>query len=515
MELIENETLEFKREFTPKICRTVVAFANSRGGSLYIGIDDFGNIVGVDDADAVMLQCSNAITDGVYPDVSELVTVSPYKIEGRILVKVEVDPGANKPYCLSPKGFVPAGVLRRLGPANVPVEMAEIRSMIKLADGDYFECGRSKEQRLTFNEAQRVFEQANVAFDEAAQRNLGLMDRFGYYTNLALLISDQNPYVVRAGLFNDDAYTEFIDRLDGEGSIFRQIEDIERFLNISTATRMYFVPGQLARIDKDDYPKRAVREGILNLFIHRDYESSVAALIKMSRTALEFTNAGGPQKITVEEAVEGGSDARNPKLQALFLRLDLVEAFGTGLKGIFEMYKTEGLEPTVRNYPATFRLSLPNVNAARNPYLTPRGNNGPNFRGDYADYEKLDSEGALPPDVARAYAAARAEREQRIAASGQGRSTARREVAASLGFDVEAKASTVLEHKKIGHSDYVRLLISYALRRPEGFTRQEASAAMGTGRDVTLQVINGLLDEGRLVKEGRARATKYRVAEQA
>lgn len=114
-------------------------------------------------------------------------------------------------------------------------------------------------------------------------------------------------------------------------------------------------------------------------------------------------NAEWPQHISVEEALAGGSDARNPKLQLLFLRLGMVEAFGTGLKGIRALYEAEGLEPEVCAYPAMFRLSLPNVNAVRNSYLTPRGNSGPNLRGDYSDYEQLEREGALPPDVSQAF----------------------------------------------------------------------------------------------------------------
>lgn len=77
-------------------------------------------------------------------------TVSALDIDGAALVKIEVEAGPHKPYCLCSKGFVPAGVYRRLGPANVPIEMAQIRSMIKRTDGDYFETARSHEQSLTF-----------------------------------------------------------------------------------------------------------------------------------------------------------------------------------------------------------------------------------------------------------------------------------------------------------------------------------------------------------------------------
>lgn len=134
----------------------------------------------------------------------------------------------------------------------------------------------------------------------------------GFYTNLGLLISDQNPYSLRCASFNNDAMTELINRLDCTGSIFKQAEEAEAFLSVTNALRSYFVPGKLERIDKYDYPVLAIREGIMNAIIHRDYDLHAETVMKMSRTEIMFTNYGGLQGISVDSAVQGLAEVRNP-----------------------------------------------------------------------------------------------------------------------------------------------------------------------------------------------------------
>jgi ATP-dependent DNA helicase RecG len=70
MNVIENENTEFKREYTSDIKKTVVAFANSKGGTIYIGISDDGEIIGVDDLDQTLQNALNSIRDSIKPDVS-------------------------------------------------------------------------------------------------------------------------------------------------------------------------------------------------------------------------------------------------------------------------------------------------------------------------------------------------------------------------------------------------------------------------------------------------------------
>ena len=66
----EDKNVVYKRGYTDKIRRTVVAFANTNGGKIYVGIDDFGQVVGLNDVDGVKRRVSKLLQDGIFPDVT-------------------------------------------------------------------------------------------------------------------------------------------------------------------------------------------------------------------------------------------------------------------------------------------------------------------------------------------------------------------------------------------------------------------------------------------------------------
>ena len=109
--LIEGKTVEFKREYVDDIKKTVVAFANCDGGTVYIGINDDGSVCGVPDADAIMLRVTNALRDAIRPDVMMFVDCRCTDIDGKAIVAVSVQRGTARPYYLRDKGVRPEGGL--------------------------------------------------------------------------------------------------------------------------------------------------------------------------------------------------------------------------------------------------------------------------------------------------------------------------------------------------------------------------------------------------------------------
>ncbi|MEA4849481.1 MAG: ATP-binding protein, partial [Clostridiaceae bacterium] len=95
--LSESILVEFKQEYTSAIVKTVVAFANTNGGTIYIGVDDNGSIVGVEDADSTMLKLSNTVRDSIKPDVTLFVEYHQEIIEGKTIVRAEVQKGTSCP----------------------------------------------------------------------------------------------------------------------------------------------------------------------------------------------------------------------------------------------------------------------------------------------------------------------------------------------------------------------------------------------------------------------------------
>ena len=159
----ETENIEFKSQFTEDIYKEVIAFANTDGGILYIGIDDEGNAVGLKDVDEEYTRITNGIRDAILPDITMFVR---YSIQENKVVRITVNEGTNKPYYLKGKGLKPSGVFVRQGTSSVPASLEQIRKMIKESDGDSFEMNRSLQQQLTFKTAEDFFTQEDLCHEK-------------------------------------------------------------------------------------------------------------------------------------------------------------------------------------------------------------------------------------------------------------------------------------------------------------------------------------------------------------
>jgi len=116
----ENLTTEFKREYTEEIKKTIVAFANTAGGTLYIGINDDKTITGVINPDDTLLQITNVVRSAIKPDITLFVDYKKEKIGKVVVIAVTVQKGTACPYYLEGKGIRPEGVYIRQGSSSVP-----------------------------------------------------------------------------------------------------------------------------------------------------------------------------------------------------------------------------------------------------------------------------------------------------------------------------------------------------------------------------------------------------------
>jgi len=93
MALVESEVVELKAEVVGDICKEVIAFANTKGGTLYIGVSNDGSVVGVKNADQVMLQLNNMIRDSIKPDVTMFVGYETQHVHGKDIIAVTIKKG--------------------------------------------------------------------------------------------------------------------------------------------------------------------------------------------------------------------------------------------------------------------------------------------------------------------------------------------------------------------------------------------------------------------------------------
>lgn len=356
----ETENTEFKLAFTEEIYKEVIAFANTDGGVLYIGIDNDGNAIGLDEVDKEYTRITNGIRDAILPDVTMFVK---YAIQDNKVVSITISEGTNKPYYLRSKGLKPNGVYVRQGTSSVQASGEQIRQMIKESDGDDFEAMRSIEQDLTFASASRAFERYGVEFSEEKYLTLGMVhknDRL--FTNLALLMSDQCQHTIKVAVFGDNQNTTFKDNQEFSGSVFKQIDEAFNYIMLNNRTSSEFQG--LERIEKSDYPETALREALLNSVTHRDYSFSGSTIININDQQMEFISIGGLLPgLTAEDICSGISQPRNKNLAEVFHRLKLIEAYGTGIRRIYKSYENCSSKPRIEVTHNTFKLILPNMNA--------------------------------------------------------------------------------------------------------------------------------------------------------
>ena len=359
--LFETENIEFKSLFTDEVYKEVIAFANTSGGTVYIGIDDNGQVVGLHDMDDTYTRITNGIRDAVYPDITMF---AKCKLRDGNVIEITVSEGSYKPYYLKSKGIKPSGVYVRQGTSSVQASPEQIRQMIKSTDGDIYEEMRCMEQQLTFSQAQSAFARYGVVFAEEKFRALRITDESNkLYTNLGYILSDQCRHTVKIAVFGDEAKTRFRDSKEFGGSIFKQLEDVFSYLTLCNQTVLTFKG--LERIESTDYPEDALREALLNALVHRDYSYSGSIIINITDSEIEFISIGGLLPgLSAADIQSGISQPRNKNLADIFYRLRLIESYGTGIRKIYNLYEKCARQPHIAITPNTFKIILPNMNKA-------------------------------------------------------------------------------------------------------------------------------------------------------
>lgn len=362
MRMYESETVELKEIYTPDLKKEVVAFANTNDGTIYVGVQDNGEIVGLENADFIMQQISNALRDSIRPDITMFTSIELVQKENKNIVKVTVHQGTKKPYYLSDKGLKPAGVYVRRGTTSAPASEDAIRMMIKMTDGDSFENNRSLIQELTFISLSKEMELRQLEISQVQMKNLGIFSQDDIYTNMGLLVSDQCKHSIKFAVFQGTDKLVFKDRKELTGSVFGQLADAFRTIDFYNSTKATF--HDLLRTDERDYPEDAVREALLNAIVHREYAFSGSTIINLYSDRLEIISLGGlVPGISLEAAMLGASQPRNEKLASLFYRMKLIEAYGTGISKIISCYKGLPVQPKFENVGGAFRVILPNIHA--------------------------------------------------------------------------------------------------------------------------------------------------------
>lgn len=366
----EGVLVEFKQAWTETVKETFCAFANTSGGTVYIGVADDGKIVGVEKPDEVMRSVLSVFRFAMSPKADELCRAECLTVGGKSVVVVHVLEGNMPPYYVTMKtdhGRRKICFLRH-GSSNYETTDDEERRLYQKANPVSYELRPARNQDLTFKTAAKYFEAAGIPFGEKAYQPLGMKTLKGFFTNLAWWLSDQNESVTRVGFFNGPDKASPVDGIyTFKGCLIEQYDAVRRMLNNRFGFAHEMAPFDLqrdgSRNEVREYPENAVREALVNMFALRDYSvENGQAFVSCFSDHMEMLSYGGlPPETTIEMLKEGASLPRNLHLAELLMRLWAMEKFGLGIPLMYSSYKPFGMEPTFVSEPRMLKILLPKV----------------------------------------------------------------------------------------------------------------------------------------------------------
>ena len=360
MKYFEDNKTELKRELIDDVKKEIIAFLNTKGGIIYVGVNDDGTLYlpfKSESRDQISLKISSWLQEAFFPLPSTLVS---FHFNEENVLAIEVKEGLKKPYYLREKGPKPSGVYKRSGTSIRKCSDEEILKMIMDSNHYVYEIDISDEQDLTFKYFAKICEEKNFEINDQLFVKLGLKNTKGQFTNLGLMISDQSPVAVKIAEY--DEAMNFKLKKTIEGSLLKVLEETqeqaERLNDVSAV-----IDGKTwKRIETISYPGKSLREIILNAFCHTDYFIRSNIKIEFFKDKAKITSPGGLYKTTLEDILRGVQTYRNERLVHLLDKLGYIENFGTGIPRTFEAYEGTGKEPTFYDSDNFFIVYLPNLN---------------------------------------------------------------------------------------------------------------------------------------------------------
>jgi ATP-dependent DNA helicase RecG len=366
----EGKMLELKRDLSSPagVLRSVVAFANTAGGTLLIGVEDgTRHVRGIADPLDLEERLASLIADSVEPRLVPDLEVIPWRRTH--LVAVQVYPSGNRPHHLRREG--PAGgTYVRVGSTNRRADAELIAEMRRYSRGEGFD-----EQAMPDLDSEAIdFRAASESF--AGIRPLSRRD----LTTLRLITKHQGRRVPTVGgvlLFGIERLRHFPDAwiqvgrfagndkskiLDHAELVDHPMSALEKAIAfVHEHLRRGAEIGTLRRRDRWDLPPIAIREAVVNAVVHADYAQRGAPIrVALYDDRLEVENPGLlPFGLTVDDLRQGISRLRNRVLGRVFHELRLIEQWGSGIQRMTAACREAGLgPPLLEEVGLRFRVTL-------------------------------------------------------------------------------------------------------------------------------------------------------------
>ncbi len=345
----ENQNTEWKETWRDEYLKWICGFANAKGGTIFIGKNDKGSVVGVSNAKKLMEDIPNKARD----ILGVIVGVNLHETAKGDYIEVYVE---QYPYPVNYKGqyhyrsgstkqelkgvALDKFMLRKKGKKwdGVPVPNVSISDL----DNNTFDFFRKRALK-----SKRIEEGVLTDNNEQLVENLQLKED-AYLKRASILLFHIKPEnfvtgaYIKIGFFESDSELMYQDEV--HGNLFHQVEKTIDLLFSKYIKAIISYEG-IQRIETYEYPKEAIREALLNAISHKDYSCGIPIQISVYRDKIMIWNEGHlPKNWTAENLIQKhSSKPYNPDIANTFFRSGYIESWGRGTIKIIEKCNEAGL----------------------------------------------------------------------------------------------------------------------------------------------------------------------------
>jgi len=342
--MTETNRIEYKAQLTKDLDleKEVVAFLNyHEGGLVYIGIDKNGKTLGVADPDADMLKIKDRIKNNIAPSAMGLFDVVAEEKDGQPIIKIIVASGSEKPYFKKKYGMTEKGCYLRIGTAAEPMPQKMIEELFASRTRNSIGKIKANRQDLSFAQLRIYYEEKRKPLNQQFKKNLELLTPQGDINYAGYLLADENNVSVKVAKYKGTTRADLAESNEyGYGSLIKATKSVLDKIELENRTLTQITSKE--RLEKRLWNGIALREAIINAFVHNDYTREIAPKFEIFQDRIEITSAGAlPEGLSESEFFEGYSVPRNKELMRVFKDVDLVEQLGSGIPRILETYGKE------------------------------------------------------------------------------------------------------------------------------------------------------------------------------
>ena len=352
----ESETVEFKLSFNKTVIETLVAFSNTKGGKVIIGVKNDKTIVGVTISEETVQKWVNEIKQNTEPAI--IPDVDIIEIDNQVVILSVVE------YPIKPVNFRNK-YYKRVSNSNHIMSLTEVANkhlQTINSSWDYYPDPNHNFEHISFEKVEKYIKEYekwnDTTVDYGAVHFLEKQEfiRNGKLTFGAYILFARDICVVsdlQLGRFKSP--TKIIDNLNLDTDIFTELDEILAFIKKHLMVE-FIITGNAQREERYDYPLDAIREIVINMLVHRDYRESSGSIVKIYDDRIEFYNPGSLfGGLTYDDLLKFNyqPQARNKMLAKAFKLIGKVEKYGSGIKRIHTICKNYGIIPPKINIKET------------------------------------------------------------------------------------------------------------------------------------------------------------------